>query len=97
MADGLLQVQVGLDDQITDSLVDEEAVTLPAVAIIRRGCAHFLTMEERGTARDIITARHLADIQCLCGQLFCCGRARDRCLIFAAAIENASTLLYYSF
>ena len=62
LADGLLQVQIGLDDQITDSLVDEEAVTLPAVAIIRRGRAHFLTMEERGTARDIITARHLANI-----------------------------------
>ena len=62
LADGLLQVQIGLDDQITDSLVDEEAVTLPAVAIIRRGCAHFLTMEKRGAARDIITARHLTDI-----------------------------------
>ena len=43
--DGLLQLQIGLDDQIADSFMDEEAVTLPAVAIIRRGRATFFPME----------------------------------------------------
>ena len=45
LADGLLQLQVRLDDQITDSFMDVEPVPLPAVTHTRRGGAAFLSME----------------------------------------------------
>ena len=43
--------------------MDVEPVALPAIAITRRGRTAFLPMEVRG---NIITARHLADMQRLC-------------------------------